>query len=221
MIEQELQLPQSILDLSPYEFMYKSTNDKIYPINENTLLIVNKDKPYVSDGVSLDEYKKDSGINLGVKLVGNAGPIPLKNTALIIREGYSSKLYLYNPKNVIYTWHDVLEDYEYAEELKQLLLSHQNDDYITNRTKELISIREKNKTRIQKKYNDLKTAYTELGYKTDLATLAELDDLLYCEAETFMDKIYERIDKKNNAKNLKLSKFLANLNNKPVNTCTD
>ena len=68
-------------------------------------------------------------------------------------------------------------------------------------------------------YNNLATAYKELGYKKDLENLKELDDLLYCEAEGFMLKIMERIDKKANAKNLKLYKKLAELKDEDIITC--
>ena len=61
--------------------------------------------------------------------------------------------------------------------------------------------------------------HTELGYKSDLATLAELDDLLYCECEGFLLKMEEKINKKNNPKNLKLYKALQALRSKPIITC--
>lgn len=83
----------------------------------------------------------------------------------------------------------------------------------------LIDQRNEYVAKVDKLYNEMVSIHTELGYKSDLATLAELDDLLYCESHSFLIKMEEKIDKKNNPKNLKLYKALQALRDKPIITC--
>lgn len=83
----------------------------------------------------------------------------------------------------------------------------------------LIDNRDKYIKSVEKLYSEMVQIHTELGYKSDLATLAELDDLLYCEAEGFLSKMEEKINKKNNPKNLKLYKALQTLRSKPIISC--
>jgi hypothetical protein len=83
----------------------------------------------------------------------------------------------------------------------------------------LIDKRNEYTAQVDKLYNEMVTIHTELEYKSDLATLAELDDLLYCEAHSFLLKMEEKIYKKNNPKNLKLYKALQALRDKPIITC--
>jgi len=87
--------------------------------------------------------------------------------------------------------------------------------------KHIIEKRENYKSKIQKQYNELTTAYTELGLAKDLQNLQELDTLLYCEAQGFMEKLETRIAKCGNAKNLKIHKALQTIRNKHIVTCTD
>jgi len=84
-----------------------------------------------------------------------------------------------------------------------------------------IIVDERNKyvASVDKLYNEMVSIHTELNYKSDLATLAELDDLLYCEAEGFLLKMEEKINKKNNPKNLKLYKALQTLRSEPIIEC--
>ena len=84
-----------------------------------------------------------------------------------------------------------------------------------------VVIDERNKyiASVDKLYNELLVIHTELGYKSDVFMLEELNDLLYCEAEGFLLKMEEKIEKKNNPKNLKLYKALQVLRNKPIITC--
>ena len=83
----------------------------------------------------------------------------------------------------------------------------------------LIDERNKYTSKVDKLYQEMITIHTDLNYPGDLSTLAELDDLLYCEAEGFLLKMEEKINKKNNPKNLKLYKALQELRNKPIITC--
>ena len=84
-----------------------------------------------------------------------------------------------------------------------------------------IKERDEYKAKVQKQYDDLLSLYTELGSKSDLATMADINDLYYCEAHGFMEKLEKRINKKANPKNLKLYNKLCEIRGKTVITCAE
>ena len=78
----------------------------------------------------------------------------------------------------------------------------------------------KNAEKIQIKYDYLHKAFTELELKKELGDLEEINTLLFCEAETLLNKIYNRINKKANAKNIRIARKLAELKNENYIECT-
>ena len=93
--------------------------------------------------------------------------------------------------------------------------------YLSKYNEALLRKREAYKAKIQKQYDELLEVYTSFGYKSDIATMKDIDNLLYCEAEGFMNKIEERIQKKNNPKNMKIYKALMTLRDNQIITCEE
>lgn len=83
----------------------------------------------------------------------------------------------------------------------------------------IIRERKEYKIKVQKQYDTLLQLYTNHGTKTDLKTMKDINELAYCEASTFLDKLEERINKKNNPKNLKLYKALKTIRGQKFITC--
>ena len=104
-----------------------------------------------------------------------------------------------------------------AKELKKRIPK----DWFEKANAETVKIRQIYINKVQKQYDELTTVFTELEHFKDLANMQELDDLLYCEAEAFMMKMEGRIHKRANAKNLKLSKALNDLRDKPNLNCSE
>lgn len=94
-------------------------------------------------------------------------------------------------------------------------------DYFEKRNAEALAKREKNKARIQKQYDELVLLFTELGSKSDLKTMEDINSLKYCEAEGFINKIEDRINKKSNPKNLRLYTKLMEIRGKETISCKD
>lgn len=84
-----------------------------------------------------------------------------------------------------------------------------------------IAKRETYKTIVQKQYDELLTVFTKCKSKTDISTMEDIDELYYCEAAGFMDKLETRIFKKNNPKNLKLYNTLKDIRNEDIITCSE
>lgn len=91
-------------------------------------------------------------------------------------------------------------------ELKELMFSNVNQDYIDAYNNLKKKKRQKNKERIQNKYNALLSAYQEHGSKNQIKDIEDIDKLLYCEAETIIDAKVKTISKRSTAKNILLSK---------------
>ena len=77
------------------------------------------------------------------------------------------------------------------------------------------------KEKVQKQYDELFQLFSEYGTKSDIATMKDINDLYYCEAEGFMLKLEERINKKANPKNLKLYKALMAIRNNDIIVCKE
>ena len=105
--------------------------------------------------------------------------------------------------------------------LYAFLMKHYNKDYLEGLKETKEAAQKESVARIDKQYKELIQLYSELGYKTDLENLTILDHLLYCEAEGFMMKMEERINKKSNPKNLRLYKRLMEIREQEAITCND
>jgi len=92
-------------------------------------------------------------------------------------------------------------------------------NYLTEINKGAIRKREVFKKEVQKQYDELTQLFEKYGSKADKAMMLDIDDLLYCEAQGFMLKLEERINKKSNPKNLRLYKALQAIRGKDVITC--
>lgn len=106
-------------------------------------------------------------------------------------------------------------------DLAAILKARMPKDWFTNANAETIKTREEYKAKVQKQYNELVTVFTELGSKSDLATMEDINGLYYCEAAGFMGKIEERINKKSNPKSLKLYNALRTLRDETIISCTE
>ena len=104
-----------------------------------------------------------------------------------------------------------------AKELKKRV----SKNYFDEINKNTIANAKAYKEKVQKQYNELFQLFTEYGTKSDIATMKDINDLYYCEAEGFMLKLEERINKKANPKNLKLYKALMGIRGKDIITCKE
>ena len=82
-----------------------------------------------------------------------------------------------------------------------------------------VTKRKKYKEEVQKQYDELTQLFKEYGSRADKTMMQDINDLSYCEAQGFMLKLEERINKKANPKNLRLYKALQAIRGKDVITC--
>ena len=81
--------------------------------------------------------------------------------------------------------------------------------------------RETYKAKVQKQYDELLVMFKDLGSAGDLRTMDDINELYYCEAEGFMEKLETRIFKKSNPKNLRLYQKLQEIRDEEYITCND
>lgn len=192
------------MDTLTLEHCYTRPTDKRYADLIGAFYICDNQKPYTysSDGIIVrtDPYArpnllrnvKSLGVTIELNVLSHTG-MKWNSTLPEIAEQHPQ------------VHKELMKLYRkgWLEEYNQILINQRNT-YVES---------------VDKLYNELITIHTTLGYKSDLATLTELDDLLYCEAEGFLLKMEEKIDKKNNPKNLKLYKALKALRDESIITC--
>lgn len=106
-------------------------------------------------------------------------------------------------------------------DIAAILKARMPKDWFEKANAETIQTRKDYKAKVQKQYDELLTVFTELGSKSELATMKDINSLYYCEAAGFMDKIEERINKKSNPKNLKLYNALRTLRDETIISCNE
>lgn len=89
----------------------------------------------------------------------------------------------------------------------EMLMNRLEPTFIYKYNQQAIKEREAKKKAIQDKFDMLKEICFD--YKTDLKTLEECDQLYYCEADTVMQKMIDRINKKGSAKALIIARRMA------------
>jgi hypothetical protein len=155
-----------------------------------TNLFIRNENKYAKEIQPLIKQK----INIfGVELEANMNDV--------LEMKYGRYVYLNIKKDFVEKYKDKYEEQLNIEEIKK---------GVEEKKKE---VDERNK-KIQKLYDELYEVYSSLGYKSDIKKLEEINELLYCEAETFLNKIENKIFEKKTAKAIRCFKKLMEIRNK-------
>lgn len=169
-------------------FQEKTFQDRRY-VYENTLI-----GSYVSIG---NKYP-----TIDVEVVGTVITLDVRQVLKEIQLGKG------NYRSYVEPSISMREVEEISPEIFIYLESKLNPEYLDTANELTKKLKERRKNESQELYNKLYNAYEELGYQKDIKFLKEIDTLTYCEAETLLNKRLNLINKKQNAKNIKLWNIL-------------
>lgn len=197
------------------------TKDNLH-IKDCLVLPIAKSTPYNIDIIPFFGDNKTQKVSI----YSNRGNNPVYSPSYVDNKALQIELDVLGTQHVV-DLTTLVGNITYAEAVEkhpkvaEHLDKHYNADLIDRANNMLQDRKNTYAAKIQKLYDELLQVYTDLGYKTDAKNLSEVNDLLYCEAESFLRGMEDRINKKANAKNLKLYKALQTLRGKDIISCSE